>query len=122
MRKAKHLVERGEHLDDAASSTIGPSRLPNAMSAADKIGVTSLSRSAPSLGGIRVSLGNGDPSIMSPTAAIVIEAVLPGVGSAITAAGGSSLLTTFGWQAIIATDPNTRIAGKTNLRNIIIVR
>jgi hypothetical protein len=50
------------------------------MSAADRIGVTALRISAPSFGGIRESFGNGDPSITSPTAAIVIGP--GGVGAA----------------------------------------
>jgi len=61
------------------------------MSAADKIGVTSFRRSAPSLGGIRVSFGKGDPSMMSPTAAIEISSDAAGIG-----VGASAVLDTTG--------------------------
>ena len=68
------------------------------MSAFDKIGVTSFNISTPSFGGKNVSFIEVEPSIMSPTAAIVKGSVLfnfVGVGSGLVKLVFSSLLTTF---------------------------
>jgi len=57
------------------------------MSAAEIIGATSFRMSAPSFGGIRVSFGNGEPSMISPTAAIeILSTLVAGVGVAETSA------------------------------------
>src|SRR5687768_17269957 len=71
------------------------------MSAADKIGVASFKISAPSLGGRNVSSIEVEPSMMSPTAAIVSASsfvALTGVGVGTSAAEPvfSSELTVFG--------------------------
>src|SRR5262249_3682863 len=59
------------HFVDVPSSASGPSRLPNAMSAAPRIGATSSRRWAPSSGGSGLPSGEAEPSITSPTAATV---------------------------------------------------
>src|SRR5687768_10713915 len=75
------------------------------MSAAESTVVTSLRRSAPSFGGIRVSLGNGEASMMSPTAAIVIASALRGVGVASTFVSAIALgvVSSRVWQDIVRT-------------------
>ena len=85
----------GLHFGEIPLSMIGASILPNAMSAAVRIGAISSSISAPSFGGIRESSGNGDASIMSPTAAIeMMFSSATGVGDGLTAV--SSALTLSG--------------------------
>ncbi|HXF42600.1 MAG TPA: hypothetical protein VNK26_02575, partial [Pyrinomonadaceae bacterium] len=66
----------GGHFAEIPPSIIGPSRLPNAMSAEVSMALKGLSKSLPSFGGIRESLGYGEPSMISPTAAMVIDSVL----------------------------------------------
>lgn len=89
------------YFPETPPSTIRPSRFPKAMSAAERIGVTPLSRSAPSFGGIRESFGYGEPIVTSPTAAIVIGSLFFGAASVCGGAvlAVSSLPATFGWHA-----------------------
>ena len=75
----------GLHFAESPESTIGPSIFPKAMSAAERIGVTASSIPAPPLGGIRVSSGYGEASMMSPTAAIVIASGSAGLSSMVWA-------------------------------------
>src|SRR5258707_1775487 len=67
---------------------IGPSRLPYTTSPRLRNGVTSVSRSAPSLGGRAVSSGNVVPSIMSPTAVTTISSCELGGCTALSVVGG----------------------------------
>src|SRR4029077_17170567 len=69
----------GAHLALLPPSSMGPSRLPKVMSASFRYGVIGLRISRPSFGGRKLSLIDVEPSITSPTAAIVIISLLAGV-------------------------------------------
>ncbi|MBC7898548.1 MAG: hypothetical protein H7070_00720, partial [Saprospiraceae bacterium] len=61
---------------------------------AESIGITFFNNSDPSFGGMRVSSRNGEPSIISPTAAIVIESDAADVGDGRVSADATGVVRT----------------------------
>src|SRR5688572_18875524 len=104
----------GLHFDETPPSVIGPSRLPKAISAVESTGATAFKISAPSFGGMRVSLGYGEPSIMSPTAAIVTVSFVCGAGVGVTL---TSTSVSFVGGSVPATGPQPVVEKQTDASN-----